>query len=87
MYDACRKIHDAGVSINEFNPSKNVRLREDNTPFIVGFKYASEHQCSQKMKLLPADKVPHEVDFGCQELYLIANDMQFMLTRKFDQRY
>ena len=87
MYDACRKIHDAGVAIKEFNPSKNVRLRKDKTPFIVGFKYAGEHKCSRKMELLPADQIPDDADFGCEELYLIANDMCFMLNRKFGQGY
>lgn len=66
--DALLAIHKAGVHHGNFCEG-SVVLQSTNTPMIVGFGGAEEHDCNLGIDVQFYKPQPHNQDVACEEIY------------------
>ena len=73
--DAMIMIHEAGLEHTDFHPY-NVLSRSDGGIRIIDFDEAVPHKCERKLKIIQYAYAPSEDDFGCDELYYVAGELE-----------
>ena len=83
ILEALMRIHSAGVQHNDIKPD-NILLSDDDEVRIIDFDLAMEHNCKRKLPIELYEYKPLKYEFGCYEIFEVAEAMGIWTPSKHD---
>jgi len=65
IYEAFRRIHDAGIFHGDAEPRNVLRTSDDNA-IVIDFETAGKHRCRRALEVIEDAEEPTIVEFGCK---------------------
>ncbi|GLB43051.1 hypothetical protein LshimejAT787_1205000 [Lyophyllum shimeji] len=74
------ELHVSGFAHRDVD-GRNVVKDRDGKFVLVDLEHSRPHKCEVRLRVLIGDFAPRESDFGCEELYDLAIELDFWLPR------
>ncbi|GLB43045.1 hypothetical protein LshimejAT787_1204940 [Lyophyllum shimeji] len=74
------ELHVSGFAHHDVD-GRNIVKNRDGKFVLVDLEHSRPHKCEVRLHILIGDFAPRRLDFGCQELYDLAIELDFWLPR------
>jgi hypothetical protein len=71
-------LHASGFAHHDVD-GRNIMKNQDGKFILVDLEHSRPHKCEVRLQVLIGDFAPPESDFGCDELYNLAIELDFWL--------
>jgi hypothetical protein len=80
------KLHASGFAHHDVD-GRNIMKNQDGKFILVDLEHSRPHKCEVRLHVLIGDFAPRKLDFGCQELYNLAMELDFWLPGMYTMSY
>ncbi|KAF8059804.1 hypothetical protein FPV67DRAFT_1674240 [Lyophyllum atratum] len=78
IYHLFTELHGHGFAHHDVD-GRNVVKNQDGRFILIDLEHSGPHKCEVRLQVLMGDFAPPDLEFGCQELYDLAMELDFWL--------